>query len=37
MLPDSPEPGTEVVFHFEDGWLDGVLPLGTGQDLRGEV
>ncbi len=21
MLPDSPEPGTEVIFHFEDGWL----------------
>ncbi len=21
MLPDSPEPGTEVVFHFEDGWM----------------
>ena len=21
MLPDSPEPGTDVIFPFEDGWM----------------
>lgn len=22
MMPDSPEPGTDVIFPFEDGWLE---------------